>query len=120
MANEITKLGGDGGINATLLFIYRNLTAITYQDSLAQTVTVIPTPSSDLPAMAANILTTAEKASLDTGVDAFELVSMPVIDAMTNVELLAAARALYLTKKAAFVDRLTRTYNRAGQRFNEV
>jgi hypothetical protein len=119
MANEITKLDGDGGLNANLLFIY-SLTPITYNDAAAQPVTVIPTPSSGLPDMAGNILTAAEKAALDDGSSAFEIMTLDVPDAKTNAELLADARALYAEKKADFITRLNRAYNRAGQRFDEV
>lgn len=120
MASEITKLDGDGGLNARVLFLYLTLTPNTYPIDGGGMHTVVPTPSTDLPAMAAEILTAAEKAALGAGTAAFEIVTFPISDALTNVELLAAARALYATKKADFVAREARKYNRAGQRFNEV
>ena len=118
MANEITKLDGDGGLNANLLFLYP-LTPITYTGS-AGTVTVIPTPSTDLPEIANNVLGVAEKAALDDGSSAFEVVKMTVPDALSNTQLLTNARALYAKRMADFIERHTRAYNRAGQRFNGV
>jgi len=118
MANEITKLDGDGGLHANLLFLYP-LTPITYTGS-SGTVTVVPTPSVDLPLIASNILGAAEIAALDNGSAAFEVVTMVVDDAKTNAQLLADAQALYAKRMADYIERLTRKYNRVGQRFNGV
>lgn len=120
MADEITKLDGDGKLKANMLFIYRNITPPTYKISGGGTQAVISTPSANLPAMAALILSAAEKAALDTGTDAFELVHIDVGDATSNIDVLAQARALYAKKKADFISELARKYKRAGQRFNEV
>lgn len=119
MANEITKLDGDGGINARLLFLYLGLTPITYAIDGGQQ-TVVHTPSASLPEMAGPILTAAEKAALDAGTAAFEVVTMPIIDSLSGADLLTAARTLYARHKAAFIARATRKYSRAGQRFNEA
>lgn len=119
MANEITKLDGDGGLKATLLFLYQ-ITAPVYVIDGGGNQTVIATPSTDLPEMAGLILTSAEKAELDAGTLAFEVVSLSVTDAKTGPELLVDARALYAKRKTRFVELLARKYNRAGLRFNGV
>jgi len=120
MANEITKLGGNGKLNAQLLFIYRGIAAPTYVKADTSIATVIVTPSNELPDIAADVLTVVEKTALDAGIDAFEVVSMPVTDALTNSQLLAAARTLYANRKVRFTELLARRYSRAGQRFDEV
>ena len=119
MANEITKLGG-GPLRADLLFIYNGLTPVQYTDALSGTQTVIPTPSANLPPIADLVVTDAEKADLDSGVSAFEVVHMPIPSSMTNPELLTAARALYATKKQDFITTHAARFNRVGQRFDEV
>lgn len=119
MADEITKLIGDGGLNVELLFIYRGLEPVTYNDQTGL-VSIIPTPSADLPAIALNILTTAEKSALDIGADAFEVTNMRVHDGMLDAELLAAAREIYAQRKSDFIERLNRKYTRTGQRFNAI
>lgn len=118
MANEIIKLGGDGGVNANLLFLYPIVSPITYPDQNSAPITIVPSPSSELTTMELNILTTAEKVSLDGGTLAFERVTMLVADSKTNAQLLADAQALYALKFAAYIAKLNRAYNRAGQRFN--
>ena len=120
MADEITKLDGDGGLKARLLFIYRGLVQPTYPIDGGGTQTVIATPSSNLPVMAAEILSVAEKAALDAGTDAFEIVTLNIDDSKSNLDLLTEARVLYAKRKADFISELNRKYNRAGQRFNEV
>jgi len=118
MANEITKLDGDGGLNAKLIFLY-SITAPTYQGNAGEQ-TVVVTPAAELPVLAVAILSATEKSALNDGSKAFEVVTMKVEDAKSNATLLAEARALYTKRKADFVERLNRKYNRAGQRFNEV
>ena len=117
MANEITKLKSNN-LNAELLFIYRSITAPTYTDADSATITVVASPSSTLPAEAVGLLSVAEKAALDAGTDAFEVVEMEISESLTNPQLLAAAQALYTVKQSAFQSHLTSTYHKFGFRLD--
>ena len=115
MANEITVLEGSGGLKRNLLFLY----AITPAE--VNGVTQVPTPSNGLSDIAANILLAGEKAALDNGSAAFEVVQIEVVDGKTNAELKAEAQAFYTNKKLDYLARHARKYDAfTGVRFNEV
>ena len=115
MPNEITVLEGSGGLKRDLLFLY----AITPAE--VNEVTQVPTPSSGLSDIANNILLAGEKAALDAGSAAFELVVMEVVDGKSNAELKAEAQAFYAKKKADYLIRHARKYDTfTGIRFNEA
>ena len=115
VSNEITVLEGSGGLKRSLLFLY----AITPAD--VNGVTQVPTPSDGLSPIAATILVAGEKAALDNGSAAFEVVSMEVVEGKTNAELKVEAQAFYAIKKVDYLIRHGRKYDDlTGVRFNEV
>ena len=113
MANEILVLEGDGEINVSLLFLFPILTPIQ-----VNATNVIPTPASGLPALAQSILDAGEKSSLDAGTTVFEVVSMRVTSARTNLELLAQAQALYVDRNANYLSKYALRYKHSGKRLD--
>lgn len=121
MANEITALEGDGSGKYSLLFLYAIETPRTYDNAAGTPTNPVPTPSADLPALAADILTSAEKAALDGGTSMFEVVSIERAGGLSGAALLSRAQEVYASKKADALARYNATYHtRLGQRFNEA
>lgn len=113
MADEITGLTGTSN-NYSLLFLYTITTPIKIN-----TVNVVDTPSSDLPSIAATVLTAQEKADLDIGILAFEVVQLGGISGASGAELLVLARSMYVTSETAYLKKYADKYKYSGSRFNK-
>jgi len=118
MANEITVVGGDGRQLLSLLLLYPIATPATYIDADSIEQTIIETPSAGLPTIGAAILTIAEKAALDAGTLAFEVVPFGPDPGLNNPQLLASAQDLYARKRTAFELAYARRYWHLGDRFD--
>ena len=114
MANEITALERDGE-GLTLLFLFPVATPV-----LVAGQNVVPTPSVDLPPLAAAVLTVAEKAARDAGTTLFEVLSFRAGGGLGGPALLARVRQLYQSRAATVAAEYSRRYQFAGNRFNAV
>lgn len=115
MANEIAVLSGDGRTSYDLLFLFPVASPAQVG---TPPVNVVRTPSSGLPALAATVLTAAEKAALDLGTSAFLVVRMSKTAGMTNPELVADTQARYAAAKAEFDALYAASYLHVGARIN--
>ena len=115
MANEITKLDGDTRLGANVLFLFDVIPGSYTADGGATTV-VPETPSSELPAIAANILPAAEKAELDAGTKVFKVIRLSMEEGKTGSDLLAAARAKYAKMEPMIQIRINEKYRWIGTR----
>lgn len=109
MADEITALEGDGVGNYQLLFIYP---IITPQQINGQNV--VPTPSANLPQLASLILSQSQKASLDQGTSAFEVITLYAGNNLTNPQLVARGQSIYASRAAHYATRYAAIYKYAG------
>lgn len=114
MANEITALEGTGDNDYRILLLYPIATPKQVMGS-----NVIPTPSANLPSLGQQILTASEKAALDEGTLAFEVISFHKQPGMTNTQLAARAREIYAAKLTAFQSDYTKRYEFSGVRINQ-
>lgn len=121
MANEIIKLNGNG-LNRTFLFLYPITAPITYTGQGSSVKTVVPTPATNLSALAADMLSTPQKNDLDSGAMGFEVVSLRLndTDLANDSVLIPALQSEYAIKKANFIAMIERTYDRSGDVFNGV
>ena len=103
MANEITAGPSTQSGDIALLFLYKSgLTPRTYIDKDGATKSVIPTPSSVLPAWANDIVSDAEKAALDAGTIGLSVDVLRQVEGMTAADLAVQAKSQYDKMKAAF------------------
>lgn len=117
MANEITLLDARSSpTDGTFVNVcFRYDIAVPKQVGGA---TVVVTPSAALPTLAAQALAPAEKAALDTGTAAFEIVEFHYNTAETGLQNLTRLRSVYATRKAIFDAAYTRRFQRAGTQFS--
>ena len=113
--NEITIIQRDERRSMSALFLY----PISAPKAVGGS-NVVVSPSADLPELVAGVLTAAEKAALDSGDMAFEVVSFQVEAGMTNAQRIARLRAIYASRKADFDTDYTRRYQFAGTRLDAV
>lgn len=111
MANEITVIE-QAGADLALVFLYPIATPLQVGGA-----NVVPTPSVGLPALAAVVFQSAEKAALDAGTAAFEVVSLTPDPALSPAQLLARAKVIYAAALAAFTSAYQLRYRWSGQRF---
>jgi hypothetical protein len=114
MANEITVLDGDANKEYRLLFLF----PITSPAQVAGS-NVVVTPSAELPPFAGQILTTQEKADLDGGSLAFEVLTFRKSSDLSSPELAAMARAKYATRKSAYLAEYAVRFAHLGVRISE-
>lgn len=112
MANEITALEKSPDGTIAILFLYPIATP-----KVVGGQNVIPTPSAGLPPIAAAVLTAPEKAALDDGTSAFEVVSFQH-QGIAGAVLLAKVRSLYASRLSAAATRYATQYQFAGSRFD--
>jgi hypothetical protein len=114
MANEITVLDGDSQREYRLLFLYPIAAPAQVGGS-----NIVVTPSATLPDYASSILTTQEKADLDGGTKAFEVITFRKDVGLTGPQLAAAARAKYATRRAEYLADYAVWFAHIGTRLNE-
>lgn len=113
MANEISVLTEIPKLTALFLYPIAVPKIVGNQN-------VIVTPSSDLPTLAAALLTIPEKLSLDNGTSAFEVVQITRASQLSTPNLDIRLRSIYSQKKNTFGSNYSANFNRSGRRINEV
>lgn len=124
MAREIMCLGRPDG-TYRLLFFYQIATPIAlpgWDGSVEQGgANVVPSPSSSLPEDVAGEFTTAEKAALDDGTWAFQVVE-GFLDTL-NVDgatFTSMVQVRYAAEKAAYLAEYADRYKNYGKRYDAV
>lgn len=122
MAKEIMVLGKPDRVSYSFLFLYAIASPIALPgwDGTAETGggNVVPSPSSTLPEEVAAEFTAAEKAALDAGTAAFEIVRGFKDEGLDDAALLAIVRARYVEAKAAWLSGYAVTYSHFGKRLS--
>lgn len=113
MANEILVLE-QGAATFTCVFKYAVATPKQYTGGDGALHNVVPTPSSALPAEAANCFTPAEKSALDAGTLVFEIVTFTPDPGLTGAQLTARVKAFYASKQADATTDYNRRYQYIG------
>lgn len=117
MANEITSGPGDGQGNYPLLLLFPIAAPKVWVDTVIQ---VVPTPSATLPDWAVALLTTEEKAALDSGDGMFRVVIIHAIAGLTNPQLATRAREIYTEQLTDALAWYANVYKYPGNRINTV
>ena len=121
IVNEITTLlaRSSGNNNHTVIFLYPIATPETYVSN-AGTVNFVPTPSENLPELAADILTAGEKTSLDAGESAFRVMSFNKAPGLTQAQLIIEVRRIYAAFLAQFNLDYSNIYDKSGLGISSV
>ena len=117
MANEITALERDGNGNLSVLLFYPIPVALRAQ---VGGTNVVPTPSADLPDLAATVLDAAEKTQLDAGEAMFHVVRVGMDEGKTVAQTLADVRDKYASLEQKLKDAYVQRYEFVGQRFDKA
>ncbi len=118
MANEILVLEGNGERDYALLFLYPIAAPAQVTPPGGSATNVVPTPSSLLPSVAVPLLSTPEKAALDAGTAAFEVVNFTAAEGLSGAELIARAQDLYTRRAQAAAARYEARYRYIGTRLS--
>jgi hypothetical protein len=121
MADEIMVLDGirEAPPDVPLLFIYPITTPLKDKDN----ANVVPTPSANLPALAAAAATQGEKDALDAGTHMFVTKNVKFIKSLTVEEMKARAKEVYAGHLAKALADYTKKYEwhvYVGTRFDAV
>ena len=120
MANEIIVLErGNGRYSFDLLYAIPVNDRIEIGGSGTTGQLVVMTPSSDLAAETALVLTQAEKDALDAGEQVCISKYIAIPEGSTDAEVLALAQGVYAANAAAALDDYRRRYKYIGRRFDK-
>jgi hypothetical protein len=111
MANEIVALEQNGD-DIGVLFLF----PIGVPKQIAG-ANVVPTPSTNLPAVASAVLTAPEKAQLDAGTLAFTTMSFKR-NGIAGAALLAHVQSVYADALTEFTANYNTRYSLAGNRYS--
>jgi hypothetical protein len=100
MANEIVVLEQTRDAVFTCVFKYPFATPTQYTGGDGVARNVVPTPSAGLPALAAIVFTSAERAACDAGTLVFEVVAFTADPGLTTAQLTARVKQFYASKLA--------------------
>lgn len=124
MAKEIMCLGKPNLEDYMLLFFYQITTPIALPGWDGTTeqggANVVPTPSITLPEEIAGEFTAAEKAALDAGTWAFEIIESFKDEGVDQPTLVSKAQEQYADRKAEWEAAYTVRYTRYGKRYDAL